>query len=104
MKITIELSELAAMIADFVQIGYMEGVRAYEPSRDLVRKSELKPWLRMMNVDERRFDSIVKAGMVTPRRKGKSVNSPIFYSKKEIKQALATDKVNAIVRGMQDEN
>ena len=104
MKITIELSELAAMIADFVQIGHMEAVKSYEPARDMVRKSELKPWLRMMNVDERRFDSIVKAGMVTPRRKGKSANSPIYYSKKEIKQALATDKVNAIVRGSQHDN
>ena len=103
MKLTIELTDLNAMIADFVQIGYMEAVKAYEPTRDMVRQSELKGWLKFMNVDKERFDRVVAAGLVRPIRKGKSANSPVYYSKEEIKHALTVDKIDGIVNAYFEE-
>lgn len=51
----IDLNELNAVIADFVQVGFMEAVKDYEPAQDLVRASEVDGWLRMMKIDEKKF-------------------------------------------------
>lgn len=85
----IDLNELNAVIADFVQVGFMEAVKAYEPAQDLVRASELDGWLRMMKIDEKKFKSLCRKGIIQAVRKGTGRNSPLYYSKKEIKQALS---------------
>lgn len=85
----IDLNELNAVIADFVQVGFMEAVKAYEPAQDLVRASEVDGWLRMMKIDEKKFKSLCRKGIIQAVRKGTGRNSPLYYSKKEIKQALS---------------
>ena len=85
----IDIHDLNRMIADFVQVGYMQAVRVYNPPQDKVRKSEVKKWLRVANLYQRRFDRLVKAEIIKPFRVGTGRNSPFFYSKKEIKQAFS---------------
>lgn len=85
----IDIHELNRIIADFVQVGYMQAVKAYDPPQDKVRKSEVKKWLRIANLDQRKFDRLVKAEIIKPFRVGTGRNSPFFYSKKEIKQAFS---------------
>lgn len=41
-----DIQELNTVIADFVQVGYMQAVKAYEPPQDFVRVSEVKQWLK----------------------------------------------------------
>lgn len=82
--------DFSTMIKEAYQIGFMEAVRAYEPEQDLVRASAVKPWLRMMRVDCKQFNAMVGEGMIKPRRKGTGKNSPLYYSKAEIKKALLT--------------
>lgn len=91
------LNELNGVIADFVQIGFMEAVKAYEPSKDLVRKAEVKGWLKMMLIDEKAFRYLEDNGFIKAFRKGSGKNSPLFYSKKEIKQAISMAKINNIM-------
>lgn len=93
----ITLNELYDVVADFVQIGYMEAVRTYEPPQDSVRQSEVRKWLQMMCVDYKTFNALVHKGLINPHRSGTSANSPLVYSKKEIKQALATVKINRLM-------
>lgn len=85
----IDIQELNRMVADFVQVGFMQAVRVYDPPQDKIRKSEVKKWLRIANLDQRRFDRLVKAEIIKPFRMGEGKNSPFFYSKKEIKQAFS---------------
>lgn len=55
MIVNIEIHEINSMIADCVQIGFMEAIRAYEPTSDLIRKKELKKWLKIACVPLERF-------------------------------------------------
>ena len=43
--------ELCRLLSDYVQVGYMEAVRAYEPAADMVRQGEVRAWLKMVHVD-----------------------------------------------------
>ena len=93
----ISVQELNRIIADFVQVGFMEAVKAYEPSQDLVRKSEVRKWLKMMLISDVDFKRILASDLVKPIRMGDGRNSPLYYSKKDIKQALALIKVNNVI-------
>lgn len=75
----------------------MEAVKSYEPAQDLIRLREVKKWLKMMRIDLKRFNVLVESGIIKPLRKGTSRNSPLYYSKKEIKQALSLANVSGIL-------
>lgn len=93
----IDMQELNSVIADFVQVGYMQAVKAYEPAQDLVRLSEVKRWLKMMKIDLKKFNVLVHKEIIKPIRKGEGRNSPLYYSKKEIKQALSMSNVSGLI-------
>ena len=93
----IEIQELNSMIADFVQVGYMEAVKAYEPAQDLIRLREVRIWLKIMNIPYKRFQALVNAETIQAVRKGTGRNSPLYFSKKEIKQALSMAKVSGLI-------
>lgn len=93
----IDIHELNRIIADFVQVGYMQAVKVYDPPQDKVRKSEVKKWLRVANLDQRKFDRLVKAEIIKPFRVGTGRNSPFFYSKKEIKQAFSMAEIGETI-------
>ena len=85
-----DLQEKYRIVADFVQVGYMQAVKMYEPPQDRVRKSEVKEWMRMASLDAGLFKRLEAAGIIKPFRIGKSKNSPLYYSKAEVKQAFST--------------
>ena len=85
------------MIADFVQVGYMQAVKVYDPPQDKVRKSEVKKWLRFANLDQKRFNRLVKAEIIKPFKTGEGRNSPLYYSKKEIKQAFSVASISELI-------
>lgn len=93
----ISVQELNRIIADFVQVGFMQAVKAYEPSQDLVRKSDVKKWLKMMMISDVDFKRLLASDLVKPIRMGEGRNSPLYYSKKDIKQALSLMKVNNVI-------
>lgn len=95
MKITTE--ELFATIADFVQVGYMQAVKAYEPTNDNIRQSDVCNWLRLNLIDERQFKQLERKGLIKSFRLGTAKNSPLYYSKEEIKQAISTEKVGCLI-------
>lgn len=93
----IDFQDLNRIIAEFVQIGYMQAVKVYDPIQDRVRKSEVRKWLRIANLDRGKFDRLVEAGLIKQFQIGEGKNSPIFYSKKEIKQAFSTASISEIL-------
>lgn len=91
------IEEIQSIMIDSYQVGYMEAVKAYEPARDLIRLRDVKKWLRMMRIDWKRFNVLVNKELIKPIRKGESRNSPLYYSKTEIKQALSLANVSGIM-------
>lgn len=92
----ISIAELGGIISDFVRVGYNSAVKDYEPAQDLLRKSEVKKWLKFRNIEYKQFQSLVEKGLIHAR-KGNSVNSPLYYSKAEIQKAMATMRINQLV-------
>lgn len=92
----ISIAELGGIISDFVRVGYNSAVKDYEPAQDLLRKSEVKKWLKFRNIEFKTFSALVEKGLIHAR-KGNSVNSPLYYSKAEIQKAMATMRINQLV-------
>ena len=90
MKVTMEFNELNNLLSRYVQVGFMEAVRMYEPAQDMIRLTEVKAWLKMALVDYKTFKALVDKGAIRARKAGDAKNSPLYYSKKEIQQALAS--------------
>lgn len=90
MKVTMEFNELNNLLSRYVQVGFMEAVRMYEPAQDRIRLAEVKAWLKMALVDYKTFKALVDKGTIRARKAGNAKNSPLYYSKKEIQQALAS--------------
>ena len=88
--------DFARLITDCYQVGYMEAVRAYEPALDWVRASEVRAWLKMVHIEPRKLRRMVEQGLVKPVRRGTGRNSPLYYSKAEIKRALLTAGVTTL--------
>lgn len=91
------IEEIQSIMIDSYQVGYMEAVKAYEPAQDLIRLREVKKWLKMMKIDLKRFNILVNKELVKPIRKGESRNSPLYYSKADIKQALSLANVSGMM-------
>ncbi len=93
MKVVMEFSRLNRLLSEYVQVGFMGAVKAYEPAQDLIRKADVEKWLKMTYADRGMFKKLVKMGAIKPRRRGTAKNSPLCYSKAEIKRALAAVEV-----------
>ena len=91
------IEEIQSIMIDSYQVGYMEAVKAYEPAQDLIRQREVKKWLKMMKRDLKRFNVLVGKELIKPVRKGEGKNSPLYYSKAEIKQVFSLANVSGIV-------
>ena len=55
MNVTMPFDELCRLISDYSRAGYMEAVKAYEPASDNIRSTEMSAWLRIMQIDRRKF-------------------------------------------------
>lgn len=90
------LSDIKDIVARSVELGYLQALKAIEPAADTLRQSEVRKWLRTQNIKPSKFDAMVAEGLVRSYRRGSAANSPLYYSKKEIKQALLIGRVEEI--------
>lgn len=44
MKVTLDLYQLKNIISDMVQVGYMNAVKCYEPTKDSISRREVARW------------------------------------------------------------
>lgn len=91
------IEDIQSIMIDSYQVGYMEAIKAYEPSQDFIRLSDVKKWLKIMKIDLKKFNALVHKEIIKPIRKGESRNSPLYYSKTEIKQALSMANVSGLL-------
>ena len=91
-----DIIDIGGIIADFVRVGYNAAVKDYDPPQDKLRLSEAKKWLKFRKIDFKVFQELEKQGLIHAR-KGEAVNSPLYYSKKEIQEAFATMRLNRLI-------
>ena len=90
------LDDIISVVKNAVQAGYMQAVKAYEPTSDLIKQTQINAYLKLNNINKKKFNALVEGGYILPRHKGKAQNSAIVYSKKEIQQALLSLKLGEI--------
>ena len=88
MNITFE--ELHASVADCAEIGAMQAIKAYEPTADWLRASEVKRWARAKLIDYKALKALMKRVGIRAKRTGEAKNSPLVYSRLEIKKLMMT--------------
>lgn len=91
-----DIIDIGGIVADFVRVGYNAAVKDYDPPQDKLRLSEVKKWLKFRKIDFKTFKELEKQGLIHAR-KGEAVNSPLYYSKKEIHEAFATMRLNRLI-------
>lgn len=87
------LGEVRSLIQDSVQIGVMQAIKTYEPVKDYVRAKEIRDWLKINNIDFSLFKKLENSGLISSKRVGEGRNSPIVYSKAEVKKAIQTHTI-----------
>lgn len=97
MPVMLELEEVSRLVAQAVQMGYMQAVQVYDPPQDLLRKADVVRWLRIACVERRTFSALEKRGLIRPVRRGTGKNSPLYYSKQEIIRALVSANISSLI-------
>ena len=87
------MTEVSTLIRESVQLGVMQAIKTYEPTKDKVRAKEIKSWLELNGVEYGIFKKLEALGFINGERLGDGKNSPIVYSKANIKEALQTHSV-----------
>lgn len=96
-KLELDLYQLKNIMADMVQVGYMKAIKVYEPTKDNVSTRELVRWFKVLGIDPSYINKMESEGLIKGKRKGIGKNSPVCYSRLEIKQALATIDLNKYI-------
>lgn len=92
-----QLQNICQLMTEFIQLGYAQAVKAYEPQGDLIRTTAIQPWLRRMQIDPKLFRRLLKAGLVKSFKTGDKSNSPLYYSKEEIRKAISMARTTQYV-------
>jgi len=85
----IPVSTLQEMLNDAAMLGAMSAVKKLDPVKDQLKASEVRVWLGNDSKMSRKFDAMVRKGMIKGFKKGTSQNSPYYYSKCQIEAAFA---------------
>lgn len=91
---TITLSQLKEIISEMTEVGYMRAVRHYEPHMDEVSRREVLGWFKILGLKPSCLDKMENEGLIKGKRKGAGTNSPKYYSKVKIKEALISLNIN----------
>ena len=64
MKVTLDLYQLKNIISDMVQVGYMNAVKCYEPTKDSISRREVARWFVNMNLDTELIRQMEDVGLI----------------------------------------
>lgn len=95
MRISIE--QIQTLISDAVQTGYMEAVKAYEPTADELKEKDVNKWCKATFGNMARIKRLIRAGIIKGYRKGDYANCALYYSKSAIKKALMAQRLSQFI-------
>lgn len=88
----IEIENLREIIIDCIEVGYMKAIKDYCVDEDLIRATQIDSWLAKNNISKKTFKTLLNEHSIVGIRKGTARNSPIYYSKEQVKAALLVEK------------
>ena len=93
----IRVSTLQEMLTNAATLGAMSAVKKLDPVKDELKASEVRAWLGNDSKMSRKFDAMVRKGMIKGFKKGTSQNSPFYYSKVQIEAAFAAVRCQSLL-------
>lgn len=93
----IRVSTLQEMLTNAATLGAMSAVKKLDPVKDELKASEVRVWLGNDSKMSRKFDAMVRKGMIRGFKKGTSQNSPFYYSKVQIEAAFAAIRCQSLL-------
>lgn len=93
----IQVTTLQAMLTDAATLGALSAVQKLDPVKDQLKASEVKAWLGNDSGLSRKFEAMVRKGMIKGYKKGRSQNSPYYYSKFQIESAFAAARCSSLL-------
>ena len=93
----IRVSTLQEMLTNAATLGAMSAVKKLDPVKDELKASEVRAWLGNDSKMSRKFDAMVREGMIRGFKKGTSQNSPFYYSKVQIEAAFAAIRCQSLL-------
>ena len=84
----IRVSTLQEMLTNAATLGAMSAVKKLDPVKDELKASEVRAWLGNDSKMSRKFDAMVRKGMM---------NSPFYYSKVQIEAAFAAVRCQSLL-------
>ena len=91
------LTTLQEMLTDAATLGAMSAVKKFDPLKDQLKASEVRVWLGNDSKMSRKFDAMVRKGLIKGFKKGTSQNSPYYYSKCDIEAAFAAARCHSLL-------
>ena len=93
----IPVTTLQEMLTNAATLGAMSAVKKFDPAKDQLKASEVRTWLGNDSNLSRKFDAMVRKGMIKGFKKGTSQNSPYYYSKLQIDAAFAAVRCKSLL-------
>lgn len=93
----ITVTTLQEMLNDAAMLGAMSAVKKLDPVKDQLKASEVRVWLGNDSKMSRKFDAMVRKGLIKGFKKGTSQNSPYYYSKCDIEAAFAAARCHSLL-------
>lgn len=93
----IRVSTLQEMLTNAATLGAMSAVKKLDPVKDELKASEVRAWLGNDSKMSRKFDAMVRKGIIRGFKKGTSQNSPFYYSKVQIEAAFAAIRCQSLL-------
>ena len=93
----IPVTTLQEMLTNAATLGAMSAVKKLDPAKDQLKASEVRTWLGNDSNLRRKFDAMVRKGMIKGFKQGTSQNSPYYYSKLQIEAAFAAVRCKSLL-------
>lgn len=89
MKVLLDIYELKNLLIEAAKLGAQQAERERNLTGDNMSEREAHRWVQAKGLRPALLDKLVDDGLVKPKRKGTSKNSPKMYSRVEVQAALA---------------
>ena len=93
----ISLQELQGLIQQAVQLGIMSYKRENEPKQDVLSQRKAMQYVATLGYRPSILKTWEREGLIHGRRLGENDNSPIYYSRAEIKEVTMSIGIKRIV-------
>jgi len=95
--IQLDFYELKRLLQEAAELGAAANDKMREPTNDLIKQREAYRWLKSLGKEPILLEKMVNGGLIKKKRMGPAINSPICYSKLEIRSVLSSEQLMSVI-------